>query len=81
MSRIQLTDLKAKEMLYTVADFQSALKIRTKFRIIAFVKKQFTTNFLNDYVPAIVGTNTAHQSSQDGISCVDITFGFCQLFN
>ena len=51
----------------------------TEFRIVSFVKEQFSANFLNDDIPAVVGTNTAHQSCQDRVSCINIAFSFSQL--
>merc|ERR1712127_494002 len=50
-----------------------------EFRIVSFVKEQSSANFLNDDIPAVVGTNTAHQSCQDRVSCINIAFSFSQF--
>lgn len=68
-----------RETLFNLNTVIIITSVSTKFGIVTFVEKQFAANFLDDNVPAVVGTDTAHQGGENGISSIHVAFSLGQL--
>ena len=52
---------------------------QVKFRVVPLVEEKFISDSLNDYVPRIAGSGTAHEGGQDGIGGKHIPRRFGKL--